>query len=113
MQDGRKKTRPTLGSAIDDLGFSPSEALEIEVKAEIYRDLLQYIQERGFAQQELGSVLGIHRPDVSNPLNGRVSKFGVGAMGGEKPYSPANAANVAPLTRMMRHSTSISAPMAS
>jgi hypothetical protein len=50
---------------------------------------------------------------VSNPLNGRVSKFGVGAMGGEKPYSPANAANVAPLTRMMRHSTSISAPMAS
>jgi hypothetical protein len=25
---------------------------------------------------------------VSNPLNGRVSKFGVGAMGGEKPTPP-------------------------
>jgi predicted XRE-type DNA-binding protein len=43
----------------------------------IYRDLLQYIQERGFAQQELGTILGIHQPDVSNLLNGRVSKFSV------------------------------------
>ena len=37
----------TRGSVLDDLGFSPSEALEIKVKAEIYRDLLRYIKERG------------------------------------------------------------------
>lgn len=67
----------TRGSVLDDLGFSPSEALEIKVKAEIYRDLLQYIKEREFAQQELGTLLGIHQPDVSNLLNGRVSKFSV------------------------------------
>jgi len=67
----------TRGSVLDDLGFSSSEALEIKVKAEIYRDLLQYINERGFAQQELGTLLGIHQPDVSNLLNGRVSKFSV------------------------------------
>jgi predicted XRE-type DNA-binding protein len=62
---------------LDDIGFSPSESLEIKVKAEIYRELLQYIKERGFAQQELGTLLGIHQPDVSNLLNGRVSKFSV------------------------------------
>ena len=62
---------------LDDLGFSSSEALEIKVKAEIYRDLLQYIRERGFAQQQLGTLLGIHQPDVSNLMNGRVSKFSV------------------------------------
>lgn len=67
----------TRGSVLDDLGFGPSEVLEIKVKAEIYRDLLQYITERGFAQQELGTLLGIHQPDVSNLLNGRVSKFSV------------------------------------
>lgn len=67
----------TRGSVLDDLGFSPSEALEVKVKAEIYRDLLQHIKERGFAQQELGTRLGIHQPDVSNLLNGRVSKFSV------------------------------------
>lgn len=67
----------TRRSALDDLGFSPSEALEIKVKAEIYRDLLLYIKEREFAQSELGTLLGIHQPDVSNLLNGRVSKFSV------------------------------------
>ena len=70
----------TTGSVLDDLGFSASEALEIKVKAEIYRDLLQYIRERGFAQQELGTLLCIHQPDVSNLLNGRVSKFSVGKL---------------------------------
>ncbi len=72
-----RATHLTRGSVLDDLGFSLSEALEIKVKAEIYRDLLQYIKERGFAQQELGTLLGIHQPDVSNLLNGRVSKFSV------------------------------------
>jgi predicted XRE-type DNA-binding protein len=70
----------TRGSVLDDLGFSASEALEIKVKADIYRDLLDYIRERGFTQQELGSMLGIHQPDVSNLLNGRVSKFSVGKL---------------------------------
>ncbi|AXC16023.1 Helix-turn-helix motif (plasmid) [Acidisarcina polymorpha] len=70
----------TRGSVLDDLGFSSSEALEIKVKAEIYHDLLRYIKERGFAQQQLGTLLGIHQPDVSNLLNGRVSKFSVGKL---------------------------------
>jgi predicted XRE-type DNA-binding protein len=72
-----RKPYLTKGSVFDDLGFSPSEALEIRVKAEIYRDLLQYINERGFSQQDLGTRLNIHQPDVSNLLNGRVSKFSV------------------------------------
>jgi predicted XRE-type DNA-binding protein len=77
-----KQSEPhiTRGSVLDDLGFSPSEALELKVKADIYRELLQYIQERGFAQQELGALLGIHQPDVSHLLNGRVSKFSVGKL---------------------------------
>lgn len=70
----------TRGSVLDDLGFSASEALEIKVKAELYRDLLQYIKDRGFSQQELGTTLGIYQPDVSNLLNGKVSKFSVGKL---------------------------------
>ena len=70
----------TRGSVLDDLGFSPSEALEIKVKAEIYRDLLKHIKGQGFTQQELGAVLGIHQPDVSHLLNGKVSRFRVGKL---------------------------------
>jgi len=76
----RKTPHVTRGSVLDDLGFSPSEALELKVKAEIYHELLDYIRERGYAQQELGELLGIHQPDVSNLLNGRVSKFSVGKL---------------------------------
>lgn len=83
MKSKSSEQRPphlTRASVLDDLGFSPSEALEIKVKAELYRELLGYIQERGFAQPELGTILGIHQPDVSNLLNGRVSKFSVGKL---------------------------------
>ena len=77
-----RKQEPHLthGSVLDDLGFSPAEALELKVKAEIYRELLLAVRERGLGQQELGKLLGIHQPDVSNLLNGKVSKFSVGKL---------------------------------
>jgi predicted XRE-type DNA-binding protein len=79
---GSEPVTPQLsrGSVLDDLGFSPAETLEIKVKAELHRDLLRYIQDRGLSQQELGTVLGIHQPDVSHLLNGKVSKFSVGKL---------------------------------
>jgi predicted XRE-type DNA-binding protein len=70
----------TKGSVLDDLGFSSSEALEIKVKAEIYRELLQFIREEGISAQELAAVLGMHQPDISNLLNGKISKFSVGKL---------------------------------
>ena len=70
----------TKGNVLDDLGFTPAEALELKVKSEIYYELLEYIKERAFTQQELGTILGIHQPDVSFLLNGRVSKFSVGKL---------------------------------
>jgi len=70
----------TKGNVLDDLGFSPEEGLEIKVKADIYRDLLHYIKNQGFTQQELGNALKIHQPDVSNLMNGRISKFSVGKL---------------------------------
>ena len=70
----------TRGLAVDDLGFGASELLEIKVKAEIYRELLKHIQEAGLPQRELGTVLGIHQPDVSHLLNGRISKFSLGKL---------------------------------
>lgn len=69
-----------MGSVLDELGFGASEALEIKVKVEIYRELLRHIRELGYSQQELGGVLGIHQPDVSYLLNGRISKFSVGKL---------------------------------
>ncbi len=74
------KPHLTRGSVFDDLGFSPSEALESKVKAEIYGELLDYIVERGYNQQELGRILGVLQPEVSNLLTGKVSKFSMGKL---------------------------------
>jgi len=74
------KPQVTRGSVLDDLGFSRDEALEIKVKAEVYRELMHHIGAAGYTQQELIGLLGIHQPDVSNLMNGRVSKFSVGKL---------------------------------
>jgi predicted XRE-type DNA-binding protein len=70
----------TKGSVFDDLGFTPAEALELKVKAEIYGELLNYIEERGYSQKELGKLLGILQPEVSNLLTGKISRFSVGKL---------------------------------
>lgn len=82
MKKKNKEETPhlTKGNVLDDLGFSPAEALELKVKSDIYYELLDYIREQGFTQQEVGALLGIHQPDVSFLLNGRVSKFSVGKL---------------------------------
>ena len=70
----------TRGSVLDELGFEASDALEIKVKAEIYRELLKHIHERGYSQKQLAGVLDIHQPDASHLLNGRISRFSVGKL---------------------------------
>jgi predicted XRE-type DNA-binding protein len=75
-----KAPHVTKGSVFDDLGFTPAEALELKVKAEIYGELLNYIEERGYSQKELGKLLGILQPEVSNLLTGKVSRFSVGKL---------------------------------
>jgi predicted XRE-type DNA-binding protein len=67
----------TKGNVLNDIGFSPAEALAIKVKADIYRELLEYIRERQLTPQQLESLLGIHQPDVSNLMNGKISKFSI------------------------------------
>ena len=75
-----KAPHVTKGSVFDDLGFTPAEALELKVKAEIYGELLNYIEEQGYSQKELGKLLGILQPEVSNLLTGKVSRFSVGKL---------------------------------
>lgn len=82
MSREQKRNSPhmTKGSVLDDLGFSAAEALEIKVKADIYRELMKHIEGCSLTQEQLGSILGIHQPDVSHLRNGRISKFSVGKL---------------------------------
>ncbi len=67
-------------SLFEDIGFSPAEALELKIKSEIYIEIMRAIGERGYTQSELARKLGIHQPDASFLMNGKVSKFSVGRL---------------------------------
>jgi predicted XRE-type DNA-binding protein len=70
----------TTGDILEDLGFSPQEALEAKIKSDLWRDLLVHIERRGFDQAYLKKTLNIHQPDVSNLLRGKISKFSTGKL---------------------------------
>ncbi len=84
MQNAKKAVnRPshvTKGDIFDDLGLSPSEAIEAKVKAELWRDLVHHIKALALPQRELAKRLGVYQADVSNLLNGKLSKFSAGTL---------------------------------
>lgn len=72
-----KPTHITKGNVLDDLGFPRSEASALKVKATIFEAILAEIERRGFTQRELVDVLDEYQPNVSNLLNGRISKLSI------------------------------------
>ena len=77
----------TKGNVLDDLGFSAAEALDLKIKADIWRALLDHIDSQGFGTEHLVRVLKVHQPDVSNLLNGRIGRFSVRRRSSSPPAS--------------------------
>jgi len=75
-----KPSHVTKGSVLDDLSLSRAELIEAKVKSDLWRDLVAHIEPLQLTQQELAKRLGVHQPDVSNLLNGKLSKFSVGTL---------------------------------
>lgn len=72
-----RPTHITRGDVFDDLGFSKSESSALKVKATIVESILSEIDRRGLSQRELVHVLDEYQPNVSNLLNGRISKVSI------------------------------------
>lgn len=70
-------THVTTGNVLLDLDFSPEEALVIEVKGDILRLIKARIKKSSLTQAALAKAIGTHQPEVSNLMNGRISKFTV------------------------------------
>jgi len=67
----------TTDDIFTDLGFSPAEAVELTIKSDLHRSLLERIQASKMTQVELAKVLDVHQPDVSNLLRGKLSLFSI------------------------------------
>jgi predicted XRE-type DNA-binding protein len=67
----------TTGDIFADLGFSPAQAVELAIKSDLHRSLLEHIRASKRSQAELAKVLQVHQPDVSNLLRGKLNLFSI------------------------------------
>ena len=70
---GNKAGHITNGDVLEDLGFSPDEIRETEMKMTIWRPLRAEVDARGLSQTEIARQLQMHQPDASLLLRGRLS----------------------------------------
>jgi predicted XRE-type DNA-binding protein len=62
---------------LEDLGFSPQEIREMEIKHDLWSPMRAEIEARKLTQAQLVKVLNIHQPDASLLLRGQISRFSI------------------------------------
>lgn len=67
----------TKADVFDDLHFSPAEAASLKIKARILSALLKRIRQQHYTQARLTEVLDDYQPNISNLLNGKISKMSI------------------------------------
>jgi predicted XRE-type DNA-binding protein len=75
-----KMNRPshvTRTDVFDDLGFSKAEATALKIKAKILTALLRRIRQQRYTQARLAEILDDYQPNISNLLNGKISKMSI------------------------------------
>ena len=71
---------PVGGNVFEDLGFPPAEAAKLKIKAQLMRELGDWIQENHLKQEEAAKLLHVSRPRVSDVMRGKVGKFTIDAL---------------------------------
>jgi predicted XRE-type DNA-binding protein len=72
-----KPTHIISGNVFDALGFSPSEASALKIKAELLSAILECVHAEHYTQSQLIEILDEHQPSVSNLLRGRISQVSI------------------------------------
>ena len=71
----KKKTIKSSGNVFVDLGFDPSEAAVLQMRANLMSDLRLYIEKHKLTQSEAAKRLGIAQSRVSDLVRGKWEKF--------------------------------------
>lgn len=66
--------RITKGDVLDDLGFSRSEAAALKIKAHLMDAIIDEVRRKDYTQAALVRILDEYQPNVSNLLQGKISK---------------------------------------
>jgi predicted XRE-type DNA-binding protein len=75
MSHDLNEVEPGSGDVFIDLGFSPAEAEELHAKSACIRRIARIKERHGWNQAELGAAIGMAQSEVSQLLQGKLSRF--------------------------------------
>ncbi len=67
-------------NVFEDLGFSPEEALNLHLRAELMASIERWFSSAGLTQQQAAKQLGITQPRLNLLLRGRIDDFSLDAL---------------------------------
>ncbi|MES9974870.1 MAG: XRE family transcriptional regulator [Candidatus Thiodiazotropha sp.] len=67
-------------SAFDAIADTPTEALNIRLRADMIHEIRRKVEAKGWTQKEAAERLGITQPRVSDLFRGKLSKFSLDAL---------------------------------
>lgn len=73
----RKPGHISTGNVLEDLGFSPEEIREMEIKHNLWVPIRAEIETQKLTQPQLAKMLEIHQPDASLLLRGQIARFSI------------------------------------
>ncbi|HVZ84346.1 MAG TPA: helix-turn-helix transcriptional regulator [Terracidiphilus sp.] len=76
-KSANKPAHVTAGNVMEDLGFSPEEIHETEIKHALWKPMRAAIEARKLTQAQVAKALGIHQPDASLLLRGQIARFSI------------------------------------
>lgn len=73
----KKKAQHSSGNVFRDLGFSPEEAANLRIRADLMVRLKKLIEARGLTQAGAAELFGVSQPRVSDLLRGKIDLFSI------------------------------------
>ena len=64
-------------NVFDDLGFSPEEAANLKIRADLILDLQKYIEKQDWTQQEAAMFFNETQPRISNLMKVDIERFSI------------------------------------
>lgn len=71
------KMRQSSGNVYRDLGFSPDEAENLQVRSNLMIQLTKIIEGRGLTQAKAARLLGVTQPRISDLVRGKIDRFSI------------------------------------
>ena len=71
------KIRRSTGNVFQDLGFSPDDAENLKLRADLMIELSKLIKSRRLTQAKAAKVFGVSQPRISDLVRGKIDRFSV------------------------------------